>query len=230
LASAVSAGSLQLLRLAERRLASSRTKLHHAPLGVDFQLFSPRPAGASTTRKLVHIGTLTPVKDQATLLHAFARLRDRGPDVALDIIGDGPLRQRLDQMVQALGIAPSVTFRGAIDHASLPDVYRAGTVCVISSRHEAQCMVAIEGAACGLPVIGTRVGVVPELVATSGDVVPVGAPDALAAALSNALDDPTRRARSAIDRARHDFSLETCTNRFRALYAGLAAERVSRSK
>jgi glycosyltransferase involved in cell wall biosynthesis len=224
LASAVSAGSLQLLRVAERRLATSNTfrKPHHAPLGVDLQLFSPTPAGAQATKRLFHVGSLTAVKDQVTLLHAFARLHRQDSAVSLEISGDGPLRQKLERVVGELGIAAAVSFSGEIDHAGLPAVYRAGTVFVVSSRHEAQCMVAIEAAACGLPIVGTCVGVIPELAGASGDAVLVGSPETLAVALSNALDDPTSRASFALDRARQHFSLEGCTNRFRALYAGLA--------
>ena len=98
-------------------------------------------------------------------------------------------------------------------------MYRAASTFVLSSRHEAQGMVAIEAAACGVPVVGTRVGVIPELAASPDAVVPVGAVDALAEALLATCAEPDGRAREAQARARAEFGLDVCVERFRALYA-----------
>jgi glycosyltransferase involved in cell wall biosynthesis len=119
-----------------------------------------------------------------------------------------------------LGLADTVCFRGDVDHGALPDVYRAASAFVLSSVHEAQGMVALEAAACGLPIVGTRVGVIPELAADDA-VAPPGDADALANAIGVTLADSEPRARCALESARTEFSLETCTNRFRDLYAGL---------
>jgi glycosyltransferase involved in cell wall biosynthesis len=76
----------------------------------------------------------------------------------------------------------------------MPDHYRTASVLAITSRHEGQSMVAVEAAASGLPVVGTRVGIVPDL----GDAalsVPIGDDEALAGALTAVLDDPARAAR-----------------------------------
>jgi glycosyltransferase involved in cell wall biosynthesis len=212
LASLVSAGSNLLLQLAERHVG--RPKLRRAPLGVDLELF--HPAEGPQSAPLLHVGTLTPVKDQATLLRALKRL----PEVRLDIVGDGPLRPQLQQLARELGIEQAVRFCGDIDHAALPVVYQRASAFVISSRHEAQGMVAIEAAACGLPVVGTRVGVVPEL--TDADaVVGCGSAEELAEAIAISLRDAPRRGADALARASSEYALECCTNRFRELYAEL---------
>ena len=219
LAASVSAGSCLLKEMAERQVPWLR--VHRAPLGVDTTLFnSPqeRSSGASP-RRLVHVGTLTPVKDQATLLRAFAGVLRGGLHSTLELVGDGPERADLQRLARELGLDRSLCFRGEVDHASLPGIYQGASACIVSSRHEAQCMVALEAAACGVPVVGTRVGVVPELTSATA---PVADPAALAQAMIATL---TRGApgRAAAERVESEFSLSTCTDRFRELYATLAA-------
>jgi glycosyltransferase involved in cell wall biosynthesis len=218
LASAVSAGSHSLMALAQRHVGTRR--LHRAPLGVDAELFSPpRDQASGNGDTLLHVGTLTAVKDQATLLRAFAGLRLGNERATLEIVGDGPLRGELERLAHALGVGENVCFRGDIDHAALPAVYRAAKAFVLSSRHEAQGMVALEAAACGVPVVGTRVGVIPELTSA---VVPVGSH----AALTDALAAPPP---STVDTVLAEFGLQTCTDRFRGLYAELAGSLTTKS-
>jgi glycosyltransferase involved in cell wall biosynthesis len=210
LATRVTAGSQQLQALATRRL---RRFVHLAPLGVDVALFQPTVREA--TQRVVHVGALVPVKDQATMLRAFSLVRGAAPEACLEVIGGGPLEQSLRRLAADLGLDRKVCFRGEIDHAALPSVYHGAGACVISSRHEAQCMVALEAAACGVRVVGTRIGVLPEVTPA---VVPVRDPVALAGALAASLDGGLSAAESTeIVRAR--FSLDACADGFRALYA-----------
>jgi glycosyltransferase involved in cell wall biosynthesis len=242
LAGGVSAGSRQLARTAARHVLPGHACVHVAPLGVDLDLFHPpyearacasRPLDVGATLaptqpprlvrmphapRLLHVGTLTPVKDQATLLSAFARVRQGCTTATLEVVGDGPLRLRLERLADDLGLGPSVSFRGDVDHADLPSVYRAADICVVSSRHEAQCMVAVEAAACGVPVAGTRVGVLPELTRA---VSPVGDVEALTAAITSSLHDTA--AMMAVSEVRAAFGLSACTERFRELYMALIA-------
>ncbi|MBV9328737.1 MAG: glycosyltransferase [Chloroflexi bacterium] len=214
LASGVSAGSRQLVSLAETRV---RRPVHLAPLGVDLDLFRPASRAPASGARLLHVGTLTPVKDQAMLLRALARVRRAGIPATLEIVGDGPLRPRLQHLAQEAGLDCSVSFRGEIDHADLPEVYRAADAFVMSSRHEAQCMVALEAAACGLPVVGTRVGVIPELTKA---VSPVGDAEALGEAVARSLAEPS--ALISPTQLRASFGLDACANRFRELYTTLS--------
>lgn len=216
LASGVSAGSRHLMALAQRHVAGRR--LHRAPLGVDMDLFHAEPGAARVPPRLVHVGTLTGVKDQATLLRAFVRVRQQVAGIHLEIAGDGPLRNDLERLADGLRIAQAVSFRGSVDHAALPGVYRAGSVFVVSSRHEAQSMVAVEAAACGIPVVGTCVGVIPEL-SDSDNVVPIG--DAVA--LANALVAASTHPSPAYQHLQAEFGLEACATRFRGLYTRLMA-------
>ena len=192
-----------------------------APLGVDLDLFNPGARGPDKAKRLIHVATLTPVKDQATLLRAFRKVRKQVSGARLDIVGDGPLRSELERLAHELGLGDAVQFRGAIDHAALPAVYRTGSGFVLTSHHEAQGMVAIEAAACGLPVAGTRVGVIPELACAADAVAPVGAVDQVAAGLAAILESPDQRGQHALDLAHSQFGLARCTARFRDLYTQL---------
>jgi glycosyltransferase involved in cell wall biosynthesis len=209
LARAVSAGSRYLVRIAQH----FRTPVEMLPLGVDTTLF--RPANRSQSARLLHVGTLTPVKDQRLLLEALAELRKRGVDVALDIVGDGPLRAGLEERARTLELARAVRFLGAVDHADLASIYQAARLFVVTSRHEAQCMVALEAASCGIPVVGTNVGVVPDLAPDA--TVAVGDASALARVLQATATSSSR------DLVEREFALDVCARGFLECYARLAA-------
>ncbi len=218
LATAVSAGSRYLISLARRRVTRP---VEWLPLGVDTQLFTPRTPRDDL--RVLQVGGLTPVKDQRTLMSAFAQVRQQVPTARLEIVGGGPLLGELQALATSLGVADSVCFRSAMDHGLLPAAYQAASVFVLSSRHEAQGMVALEAAASGIPVVGTAVGVVPEL-APDGCVAPRDAA-ALAGGIEAVLRTRGEISQHAAMRplVETTFSLEVCVERFRQCYARLAA-------
>jgi glycosyltransferase involved in cell wall biosynthesis len=170
------------------------------------------------------VASLAPVKDQGTLLAAAAKLAAQGQPFRLEIVGSGPLLPQLGRLRDGLGLQASVTFRGELRHEQLPAVFRRASIYVQSSRHEAQGMAVLEAAACGVPVVGTAVGVLPELAPAAGAAVPCGDPEALAAALAAVLADAPHRAamgRAAQARVAADFDLAQAANRFRQIYAAL---------
>jgi glycosyltransferase involved in cell wall biosynthesis len=109
LANAVTAGSHQLLGVA--KTYTRKERLYYAPLGVPLDLF--HSSQAASGQRFIHVGSLTPVKDQVTLLRAFAKLPQ---GATLDIVGDGPLRTNLKVLAKQLGVAKAVTFHSDIDH------------------------------------------------------------------------------------------------------------------
>lgn len=156
-------------KLAINCLPSDRHKrVQIAPLGVDTTLFRPPPEHAIRTHDYLNVASLNPIKDQVTLLKLMAQL----PTATLDIVGDGPLRPQLEALARSLGIAERVYFHGSVPHHELPHFYQRSRFLVMTSRHEAFCMAAIEALACGAGVVGTAVGVLPEvgLTAPVGDV------------------------------------------------------------
>ena len=166
-AAVVTAGSRYLLKLARPFLTAGRGgRLVLAPLGVDTSRFAPvggkRHGIASDSRErpvVLNVGSLYPVKGQMDVLRAFARVSD----AELVIVGVGPKRGALDRLATRLGLRDRIRWLGAVPHEQLPAVYRSATVFVQGSRHEAQGMALLEAAACGVPVVGTPVGVLPEV-------------------------------------------------------------------
>ncbi len=197
------------------------------PLGVDRRLFHPsgevRPAGQS---RVLYVGNLMPVKDPLLLVSAFARLAPNH-DALLDIVGDGALRPQLEARATELGISERVRFHGQLSQAALAEMYRTATVLAIPSRYESQSVVAVEAVASGLPVVGTSVGIVPDL-GEAALTVPVGDDQALAGALASVLDDPDRAARmsAAARDAAGGLDVEVTSAALLALYEELAPGRI----
>lgn len=194
--------------------------------GVDTARFRPAPEPAPDVASHGVIGTvarLEPIKNQALLLDAFARLRADLPAARLVLVGDGSLRASLEAQARALGIAEAVTFAGL--HADTAPVYRGFDVFVLCSNLEGTSISALEAMASGTPVVATAVGGTPALLGGGelGVLVPPRDPAALAGALSALLRDPARRASlGAAARARVEaaFSTDAMVDGYEMLYYG----------
>ena len=174
------------------------------------------------------VGRCQPVKDQATLLRAFARLREREPTLAvaarLAIVGDGPLHGELQTVATSLGIAADCWLPGACD--DVPNLLRSFDVFALPSLAEGISNTVLEALATGLPVIATAVGGNTELVeeGVTGALVRPGDIEGLVAQMAAFLQDPDRRRRqgqAARQAAVTRFGLQTMVNRYQALYEGL---------
>jgi glycosyltransferase involved in cell wall biosynthesis len=211
-----------------RRSRGGRLDAERLVWGVDARLFRAEGhthdlAGA---RRVLHVGSLVPVKDQGTLLRAMARVQTALPGVHLHVVGDGPLRARLIEQTDRLGLAANVTFHGSVERRELAAYYRAADLVVVSSRHEAQSVVVLESVCCGTPVVGTAVGLVADLAPESARAVPVGDEVALADAICIGLQARAGE-RPNVSRPRlPDLGGATDTaNRLLAMYAGLSEMR-----
>jgi glycosyltransferase involved in cell wall biosynthesis len=172
------------------------------------------------------------VKDQAGLIRAFAMVRRSHPAALLVLAGDGPCRAELERLATDTGLAEHVKFLGTRD--DVPAVMSAFDVFALPSIAEGISNTLLEAMASGLPVVATRIGGNPEIVAerVCGTLVPRQDPEALAAAISEYLEDPETRRRHGAgsrERAVRHFSLERMIEGYRNLYAGLAAGRLARS-
>jgi glycosyltransferase involved in cell wall biosynthesis len=186
----VTAGSTHPAELVRDVLRSSRaTGIEMLPWGIDPRVFEScgPPIALAGTWRVLHVGSLVPIKDHSTLLRAIAVLKDSTPGVHLHLVGDGPLRTALGNQAEELGLASSVTFHGHVERGALVRYYRAAHVLAVSSRYEAQMVVALEAALCGLPLVGTSVGLIRDFAPEGAIAVPVGDHGLLARAISRAL-------------------------------------------
>jgi len=193
------------------------------PCGVDLDLFRPGEArrararlGLDAERVILFVGRLTPIKGLETLFRALAAAKANGlggAAVRLVVVGgdkeerwDGE-SARLRRMARDLGVGGWVDFRGPQPQDALPDYYAAADLCVMPSRYESFGMVALEAMACGVPVIGSRVGGLATTVqdGATGLLVPEGDVGALAHGMTGLLTDDGRRrtlGRQAVEWAR----------------------------
>lgn len=143
------------------------------PPGVDNTRFRPLDQaecrarlGLGGERVLLYVGRLERLKGVDILLRAMAQL-EQPAEVDLLIIGGGansPELARLQRMAKDLRIDRQVRFLGTVPHTRLPDYYNAADVCVLPSYYESFGLAALEAAACGRPVVASKVGGLPSVV------------------------------------------------------------------
>jgi glycosyltransferase involved in cell wall biosynthesis len=150
--------------------------------GVDPQAFHESDSGVELegSFRVLQVGSLVAVKDPFMMIQAMAHLRRSVPGAHLHLVGDGPMRPYLKTWTHKVGVPNAVTFHGHVERHLLGAYYRAADVLAVSSRHEMQPVVALEAALFGLPVIGTQVGLMPDLAVAT---VPVGDARGLAVAI-----------------------------------------------
>jgi glycosyltransferase involved in cell wall biosynthesis len=195
-------------------------KLIKAPLGVDVELFKPQAHESQDVFKLLHVASLTPVKNQIMLLQAFDKARMEIPDIQLEIVGDGAQRKELENIAHDLQLNDVVHFHGEIPHDQLPAYYHAADLCVLTSVYESQSMVALEAGACRRATVGTRVGVLPELLPDEFLVQPDDV-DGLAQIIIRLASDRAllyKLNQRVYERVQADFSLNQSIDRWLEIY------------
>lgn len=199
------------------------------PSGYEPTLFgevAPDPyVSALAGSRVLYVGRLHRQKDVLTLVRAAALLRT--PDAKVVIIGDGPDRPMLERAILDLGLRDVVTLLGAVPHWRVPGVLAAGQVLALPSRYEELGSVLIEAMRAGLPVVASRTGGIPDLVADgeTGLLVPPGDPASLALALDRVLAarDSAARMRANARLRAESYNWDALAQRVRAAYDGICA-------
>ena len=185
---------------------------------------------SSDTFVMAIVGRLAPIKNHAVFVQAVSAVVSRHPRTVAVVVGDGELRNATAQLVDSLGLGAHVRFLGW--RRDLPRIYADADVLVVSSDNEGTPVTAIEAMAAACPVVATRVGGVPDIIADgeTGRLVPAQDAEALAEALLWAKDHPDTLAtwaaearRSAL--ARH--GVDALVNTIDALYRNLLATHFS---
>jgi len=228
-----SADRLTTVSRSHVRLATGTFSLRRPPdlipNFVDVGRFRPRSErGADRTppRRIVHVSNFRPVKDPASVVRVFARVR-RDVDAELWLVGDGEAMPAVRSAVRRAGVGRRVRFFGL--HPAVERVLPHADVLLLTSRSESFCLAALEAAACGVPAVAPRVGGVPEVVGDgeTGLLFPATDEAAAARAVLRILDEPDVHARMSVAAVRRAgrFSRETMVPRYEQVYRELLNDR-----
>ncbi|MBV9465722.1 MAG: glycosyltransferase, partial [Solirubrobacterales bacterium] len=204
-------------RCAER--GARATRVVH--LGAELPAAPPvRPALPT----LVTVGNLIVRKRHRDVISALSLLLGRHPDLRYVIVGDGPERERLQQLAGSLGLSDRVELRRALPPAEAIRAAQSASLFVLPSTEEAFGVAYIEAMAGGVPAIGCEGQDGPAEIARAGDGIALVAPgdvQALAARIDSLLSDPRaleamgHAARATVERA---FTWRGCGQRTVAAY------------
>ncbi len=173
------------------------------PNGVDSRLFKPMdkdklrkrygiPAGEKI---VISVARLNPVKGVDHLIKAIALVEERMPNLRLVVIGDGEQREELERLINQLRIDSKVQLLGFLPHQQISEYLNISDVFILSSRHEGLGIALIEAMACGVPVIGSRVDGIVDIIdeGKNGILVPSGDAKVLAEGIERLLQDENLR-------------------------------------
>ena len=198
---------------------------------VDVSVFQPAPQRRQRARAEMGIspgkyviGTVASLSEQKGhhyLLEAARLIARMQQDVHFVLIGDGPLRKRLQEQVWNANLGQIVTFLGR--RSNVNDLYPGFDCFVLPSLWEGFPLVVVEAMACGLPIVATSVGGVPEALCNDlwGMLVPPGDPRALVEAIVAMKSDPDKAksiAENGRARAVECFSLDAILRQYIAIY------------
>lgn len=178
--------------------------------------------------RLIHVSNFRAVKSPVSLARIFARVRER-MDAELWLVGDGPELPRVRVALDPMG--DSVRYFGIC--RDVPPLLAEADLMVLTSLEESFGLVALEGMACGVPVLAPRVGGIPEVVTdgVAGVLFQAGDDDDGAVRALEVLSDPDRHwalREGALARAR-DFSEERIVAEYERLYRGLRQRILSKT-
>jgi glycosyltransferase involved in cell wall biosynthesis len=163
--------------------------------GIDTEVFKPMPEVARNPMRLMATCSAdAPLKGLRYLLRAYARLLERYPDLELLLVSKPNPGGKTERLVKKLGIADKVKFVNGISTEQMVRYYAQASIAVVPSVYEGFGLPAGEAMACGVPVVSTDGGALPEVVGDAGVIVPVKNVDAMVDAIDTLLQDPQARA------------------------------------
>lgn len=215
-----------LARYAREHVGIPAERVHAVANGVGPEWLAEPPGptgqGEAGRARAVWLGVMQPVKRVPELVRAAA------PVAGLDLVlvGDGPQWGRIEDAVTHCDVAARVELAGFRDDPA--PLLRGADLMVLPSAAEACPMALLQAMACGLPVVASRVGGIPEMVrdGVDGVLVDSGDADGLTVALTALTDDPTRRRRlgaNARQRVHERFTIGHCACGLLDVYEGVCA-------
>ncbi|MFM8973546.1 MAG: glycosyltransferase family 4 protein [Actinomycetota bacterium] len=173
--------------------------LHVVPVGVDQQQFRPMPNVTRVPGRLMTTASAdVPRKGLTYLIEALAKVRAERSDAHLVVIGRPRHKSAVPAQLKRLGLEGAVEFVSGVSDERIVELYAEAELAVVPSLYEGFSLPAIEAMACGVPLVATTGGALPEVVGPDGEsalTVAPGDADALAQRIIDGLADPELRAR-----------------------------------
>lgn len=135
--------------------------LFHNPIDLSLFKNTDRRRNGNTC---LYVGGLRPVKGVEFIIRAIPYVLKRLPKTKFILVGDGPSRKDIEQLITKIGVSRSVQLEGRVSREKLLAYYQKADIFLMPSLNEPQGIVALEAMACGLPVVGSNVGGIPEMV------------------------------------------------------------------
>lgn len=170
-------------------------KVHIIHCGLDEKFIKAEITPIPEANKLVCVGRLCPQKGQLLLLQALDKLKTKGIDFHLTLVGNGELRQEIETLAQKLNLEKQIEITGCTNSDEVKEHIRQAKLMVMPSFAEGLPVVIMESLALATPVISTYVAGIPELVENekSGWLIPAGDIDSLAVAIEKAVSLPREK-------------------------------------
>mgnify|MGYP001280162298 FL=1 len=193
-------------------------RIHH---GIDHELFTPQPHITRRKNRLMATASAdVPLKGLIYLIRAYHILLADHPELELVVVGRLREGQTMDEL-NRLGIRDRVKFISGLSGEDICDLYAEATIAVSPSVYEGFGFPAGEALSCGVPLVATDGGSLPEVVGDAGIVVPHSDPPALARAIDGLLRNEDRRAKMSVKARQHildKFKWERCAREVVQLY------------
>ena len=189
--------------------------------GVDTEQFRPVAGQPDSTRLVTTVSADVPLKGVRHLLEAVPLVKDDHPDAELVVVGEFDDDGAAASLARDLGVGDAIETRANISTSELVRLYGTAAIAVVPSLFEGFGLPAAEAMACGVPVVATTGGALPEVVGDAGRLVPPANSSALAAAIGDLLDDPSARdrlGRRGRERVTSEFDWDVAAKQTAAVY------------
>ncbi len=210
-------------------------QLQVVPIGVDDNHFRPHPEIARVPGRIMTTASAdVPFKGLLPLVEAVAKVRTETPEAHLVVVGRLRSESPVAAAIERLGLSDAVRFESGVSDERMVELYAEANVAVVPSLYEGFSLPAVESMACGVPLIATTGGALPEVVGedgVTGLLVPPGDPSALADAIRRVLAAPDLAGRLAANgrrRVLERFTWRACASATADSYRWVIEERARR--
>jgi glycosyltransferase involved in cell wall biosynthesis len=203
------------------------------PMGVDIESFrrneTKKPKRKKDYIKILSIGRLIPLKGYFYLVSAMPGILKKLPSARLTIVGDGPERRHIEKLARDIGVSDSVIFEGELETSEIPetlwdhDIFVLPSIVTETGETEGLGTVLLEAMSAGIPVIGTAVGGITDIIkdGKNGLLVPERSPEAIRDAILSLAENEELREKlisTAIEDVKDRFSWGVIARKFDSLF------------